>query len=115
MTEQRLLAFAKAWSHKNIDEIIAFFTDDCIYAPSISTYNKNVFKGKDEVRDAVVSLIEFDSSVSSSVKTVYVNNGFGFWEWEYVTESREIIQGCDVFEFDGNYIKKKNAFRKVSI
>ncbi len=115
MTEQILLAFAEAWSSKNPDAIMAFFAGNCRYAPSICIGEKSVFEGEIEVRNAVKMLIEFDNSISSSVKNVYVNDDFGFWEWEYITQDDEKIMGCDAFKFRGNKIIEKNAFRKINL
>lgn len=115
MTKQRLLAFARAWSTKNVDQVMLFFTEDCIYRPSVLEGEKEKFVGKPEVTQAIERMMLFDDSQSSKVSNLRVVDEFGFWEWEYLTKENKRISGCDMFKFRNESIIEKNAFRKIDI
>lgn len=112
MTSKRLLAFAKAWDAKDLEKIMAFFTEDCRYSPSV-VGEKRTYQGKDEVRLAIAGMIALDNTVVSRVQNININGAFGFWEWEYTSVGSGVIQGCDVFEFKNDRIRIKNAYRKI--
>ncbi|WP_350293547.1 nuclear transport factor 2 family protein [uncultured Croceitalea sp.] len=114
MTEERLYAFAKAWSDKNTERVLEYFTEDCVYEPSIVMNQKKAYKGKVEVSKAVGQLMAFDDTISSMVNNIHINGNFGYWEWEYVDANEGKIYGCDVFEFRDEFIVKKNAYRKLN-
>lgn len=114
MTEERLLAFAHAWSNRSLDAIMEFFTEDCIYRPSVTSSEKQEFSGKEEVRCAIGQIIRFDDAVSSCVKNIKITGDFGFWEWEYLTANKGNVCGCDSFKFRNDSIIEKNAFRRVT-
>ena len=113
MTVERLKAFAQAWSEKNIDTVMDFFTEDCRYSASVVQKSKETAYGKKEVREKVLALIAFDDSITSEVNNLYVDGYFGFWEWEYKTVKNGTVKGCDVFTFQDDLIQIKNAYRKI--
>ncbi|MDT0608465.1 nuclear transport factor 2 family protein [Croceitalea rosinachiae] len=113
MTEQHLLTFAEAWSTKNIDEVMRFFTEDCMYRPSIISDGKESYSGKSEVAQAVEKMMKLDNSLSSKVSNIYINGDFGFWEWKYKLSNNRNVTGCDLFKFRDDLITIKNAFRKM--
>ncbi len=115
MTKKRLLNFAEAWSCGDINKVMQFFEEDCIYQPSVRKGDSTSYFGKGAVRKAIAQMMEFDSSASSKVENVYVHQDFGFWEWEYIKDNGEKSLGCDVFSFQGDKIVSKNAFRKVDL
>lgn len=113
MQENRLLDFGKAWKNGNIKKVLSFFTDDCIYMTSVGAEPGTTFIGREDVKKGIEKMMGYDNTVSSTIKNINIYGNFGFWEWEYKFPDGEIILGCDVFEFEDNLIKKKNAFRKV--
>ncbi|MFS4448225.1 nuclear transport factor 2 family protein [Maribacter sp. 2307UL18-2] len=112
MTKERLLNFAKAWSEKSIEQIMDFFTEDCVYCPSIVDEKKK-FQGKAEVQRAIERMIAMDNTIASKVSQIHIHGEFGFWEWEYTTTDLQQIRGCDYFEFSKEFIHVKNAYRKL--
>jgi len=113
MNESRLLAFAEIWSSNRVDQIMSFFTDDCVYNSSVGQNPGEIYHGKKNVENGIVKMITKDQSVESSVSNIHIFGRFGFWEWKYILTNDEVVLGCDYFEFDGDLIKYKNAFRKV--
>lgn len=114
MTKEILLKFAEAWGNKNIHEIASFFTDDCIYKASVGPEPGLTYKGKANVIKGIKDMINHDSGSKAYVENIKIFEDFGAWEWTYVFKDKTIIYGCDLFEFQGNKIKSKNAFRKTS-
>lgn len=112
MKSNLLLQFAEAWSRKDIPAVMEFFTEDCSYAPSIVDH-KIMATGKQEVAELIHKMILHDHARSTKVFNMHIHGNFGFWEWEYTTENDVLLRGCDIFEFDHNKIKIKNAFRKI--
>lgn len=50
MTTARLAAFSAAWAAKDIDALMTFMTDDCVYAASVGPEPGKTFVGKEAVR-----------------------------------------------------------------
>ena len=51
MTTERLDAFMDAWNAHDVDGIVSFFADDCVFHPSVGTeLMGGTYVGKDEVR-----------------------------------------------------------------
>ncbi len=113
MTEEILLQFAKAWQEKNLEEVISFFTHDCHYFSSVGMEPGTSFLGRTEVRKGIQEMMSHDMVKDVSLSNVKIDGDFGFWEWTYFLKNGKIELGCDVFEFQNNKIKSKNAFRKV--
>jgi len=84
MTELHLLAFSRVWLNKKAEEIMRFFTEDCLYQPSIP-YGKKQFIGKSELEKAVIQMLEFDETAFAEVHNIRIDGEFGFWEWTYKT------------------------------
>ena len=114
MTERKMLEFGTLWKETRLDKLMDFFTEDAVYKPSVSINGKSIFIGKKEILSAIEMIQEYDDSIDSEVNNLFINHDFGFWEWEYTTRNGEKIKGCDAFEFEGDKIKIKNAFRKVN-
>lgn len=114
MTKERLLAFARAWSGGDINKVMQFFEEDCVYQPSVRNSDDRPYRGKPEVRKAIAQIMDFDKTSSAKVENIFIKGDFGFWEWEYVTVDGTKTLGCDVFLFQGNRIVSKNAFRKLN-
>ena len=64
-------------------------------------------------------LLNHDAGRVSRPGKLYVYGNRGVAEWSYVDTDESgqstIIRGCDLFEFDGDMIKLKNAFRKCQL
>ena len=111
MTNQQLIAFSKAWASRDIGQAMRFFTEDCEYATSTG----KVFRGWNSVAEGVAEMMQYDASAQATVSNIKITGSFGYWEWEYTFPDGQIIYGCDCFEFMGNLIRKKNAFRKIQL
>jgi ketosteroid isomerase-like protein len=117
MTTERLDAFMDAWNAHDVDAIVGFFADDCVFHPSVGTELMGAsYRGKDEVRRGVTSFLERYPDGRFEDASAFVAGDRGASEWTFVftgPEGTEVaVRGCDLFEFEGDRISVKNAFRK---
>ena len=113
MIKDTLKRFATAWREGNIEELLEFFTEDAIYSPSINNELGKSYKGKNEIKDGILRMMENNSGSVSTIQNIQIHGDFGFWEWTYHFPDGSEDKGCDTFQFEGNKIKLKNAFRKI--
>lgn len=124
MTQQRMAAFNDAWTRADVEQLISFFADDCVYTASIGPEPGATFVGKAEVANGIRQLLEHEKRVSAGVSTdavasdapIHIHGHRGFCEWSYpqlAPDGRAVeTRGCDYFEFRGNLIVRKDAFIK---
>lgn len=116
MTVERLGEFGRAWSAGDIDVLMTFIADDCVYSASVGPDPGMVFRGKAEVRRGFEIMIAHDREAESRDGECFVsgNRGVAKWSFVYQIEGRPVeISGCDLLEFDGDKIRLKDAYRKV--
>lgn len=113
MTEEILLQFAAAWKDGNIESVLNFFSKDAIYLASVGPEPGKTYSGKEEIKQGIDKMMKNDMGSIATIKNIRVNNAHGFWEWTYHFQDGSEQRGCDLFEFEGDKIKVKNAFRKV--
>ena len=116
MTLERLQAFDEAWARKDLSALMSFVTDDCEYHASIGPEPGQRFIGKEAVRRGFRIMLEHDSDCQSLPGAIYLCGDRGVAEWSYVKTdkggNKTVTRGCDLFEFMGDKIRLKNAFRK---
>jgi ketosteroid isomerase-like protein len=118
MTRERAAEFGAAWNSHNADLVASFFADDGAYHASVGpeALGKSYF-GRDEVRRGVQAFFDrFPDGKFENLK-VTVAGDIGTFEWDFVATdaSGNLVRtaGCDLLEFIGDKVAKKNAFRKV--
>ena len=118
MTLERATEFGSAWNSGDPDLIASFFTDDGIYHASVgSEHLGKTFVGKDEIKKGAKAFFDrFPGGRFENLKVV-VSGNIGTFEWDFVasdaTGKSVTIAGCDLLEFRGDMVVKKNAFRKA--
>jgi uncharacterized protein (TIGR02246 family) len=117
MTTERLDAFMDAWNAHDVEGIVSFFADDCVFHPSVGTeLMGGTYVGKDEVRRGVAAFFERYPDGRFEDASAFVAGDRGASEWTFVCtgpDGAEVaVRGCDLFEFQGEKIRVKNAFRK---
>jgi ketosteroid isomerase-like protein len=119
-TEQgrlRLLEqFGEAWDAGDVDKLMSMITDDCVYSASVGPEPGATYAGKQAVREGFLAMLAHDSSGVSRTGRVFVAGNLGVGEWSYLfgagSEAECEVRGCDIFEFRGGRISRKDAFRK---
>lgn len=117
MTESRLRDFFDAWNAHDVDRIVTFFTPDGAYNASIGPDNDGTpFNGIDEVRRGVGAFLATYPDARYTDTTVLVDGDRGMATWTFsgtsISGSEVVYRGVDVFEFVGDQIRLKDAFRK---
>jgi ketosteroid isomerase-like protein len=116
MTVERLLAFSAAWNRAALDEVMSFFTEDCVFLPSVEAVPNEAFRGRAAVAREFARIFERDGHFESRSGLHLVCGDFGYCEWSLVVteDGREVeVRGCDFFVFSGGLIARKDAFRKT--
>ena len=120
MTTERLQAFNAAWNAHDADAVMGFFTDDCVYhASSGPDLMGATYRGRDEVRAAVVAFLERFPDAHFVGHAAVVTGDQGFTEWTFTATAADgqavRFRGCDLFSFDGDRVAVKNAFPALPI
>ena len=117
MTAERLEAFGTAWARKDVEELMSFLTDDCIYNASVGPEPGTTYIGREAVRRGFEELLKYDDKAESRAGRVFIAGNRGAAEWSYIftdDSGHEIeLKGCDLFEFAGDKISRKDAYRKT--
>ena len=117
MTHERAAEFGAAWNSHNADLVASFFANDGSYHASVGPdpLGKS-YVGKDAIRRGVQAFFDrYPDGRFENLKVV-VAGDIGTFEWDFVATDAHGVPvrtaGCDLLEFVGDKVKKKNAFRK---
>lgn len=117
MTLERLSQFGDAWVAGDLDMLMTFVTDDCVYAASVGPEPGTIYRGREEVREGFAAMIALDRGREREGGPTMIFGNLGIAQWSIFEEGpdgqRAAIRGCDIFEFEGDKIRKKDAYRKV--
>jgi ketosteroid isomerase-like protein len=118
MTVERLTRFNEAWARGDVDELMTYLTDDCVYSASVGPEPGQTFTGRDEVRRGIERMLAHDAAGEGHTGRVWVAGDVGAAEWSYVFSDADggerEVKGCDLFQFRGDLIAVKDAYRKTS-
>jgi taurine dehydrogenase small subunit len=117
VTAERLAEALAAWNTRDADRVLAYFAADCAYHASFGPEPLGrSYVGRAEVLEGVRRFFESYPDGRFEDTEVFVAGERGAAEWTFVaTESHGRmlrVRGCDLFEFEGDLIRTKNAFRK---
>ena len=117
ITVATLVAFSAAWNRHDIDSLMSFMSDDCVFqtAAGPESYGAR-HEGLQAVRTAFESAwINFPDAQWINDRH-FVHENFGVSEWTFTGTaadgSRVEADGVDVFTFKDGKIQLKNVFRK---
>jgi len=113
-----LQAVFDAFNAHDVDAIMAFFTEDCVFdAPRGPAPGGRRFVGKDEVRKGFQARFDGIPDIEYGDGRHWVCGDRGVSEWTIrgTTAAGEPIEvrGCDLFEFTGDRISRKDSFWKI--
>ncbi|MDA0707398.1 MAG: nuclear transport factor 2 family protein [Proteobacteria bacterium] len=118
VTVRQLQAFADAWNRHDIEDLMSFMTDDCVFevwTGSLACGTR--YSGAAEVRQGFVKAwLNFPDAHWGDAQH-FVSGERGLSEWTFTgtraTDSTQVeVRGCDVFTFHNGKIAVKNSFRK---
>jgi ketosteroid isomerase-like protein len=117
MTINDLEAFCAAWNRHDIEGLMSFMTDDCVFMSSAGPDACGTrYVGRDAVRCGFVAAWEIvpDAQWSNARHVISGDRGLSEWIFSGMRRDGERIEvtGCDVFTFRGGKIVVKDSFRK---
>lgn len=117
-TVSTLEALLAAFNDHDADAVMAFFTEDCVMdMPRGPAPGGRHLAGKDEVRAGIQSRFDSIPDVHYGDDRHFACGERGVSEWTIRgTQSsgeRIEVRGCDLFEFAGGKIRRKDSFWKI--
>ncbi len=119
VTEKLLREFLDAFNRHDLDAIMSFFADDCVfYMPRGDGPRGDKFAGKDAVRAGLAKRFEGIPNVHYGEDRHWVcGDDFGVSEWTLTgtsTAGQPIeVRGVDLLEFADGKITRKDSFWKI--
>lgn len=112
MTVERLMGFFEACNDHDIDRIIDYFAAEGSYLGSAGPEDDGTpFRGIDEVRRGFTAFLAAYPDGQYTDIRLHVDGGRGMAQWTF-SGSTIRYRGVDIFEFSGDRIILKDAFRK---
>ena len=117
VTVEFLQAFANAWNRHDVDDLMSFMTDDCVFESSAGDDVCGTrFEGADAVRAGFSKAWESFPDAKWSDAHHFVSGDQGVSEWIFSgtqTDGKRVeVTGCDIFTFREGKIVVKNSYRK---
>ena len=117
VTVEVLETFADAWNRHDVDELMSFMTDDCVFkATAGPDADGTVYEGMEEVRSAFANVwaIFVDAHWGGAHHFVCGNRGVSEWTFSGTRADGTTVEtsGCDVFTFRDGKIAIKDSYRK---
>lgn len=118
VTEQLLKDFLDAFNRHDLDAIMSYFAEDCVfYMPRGAKPRGDRYAGKAEVRAGLAKRFEGIPDVHYGSDKHWVCGDFGVSEWTLTgtsTAGQSIeVRGVDLLEFDLGKIIRKDSFWKI--
>ena len=112
-----LEAFADAWNRHDVDDLMSFMTDDCIFESSAGVDECGTrYEGAAAVRKGYSrAWADFpDAQWNNAHHFVRGNRGVSEWVFTGTNAEgkRSETSGCDIFTFRDGKILVKNSYRK---
>ena len=112
-----LQAFADAWNRHDVEDLMSFMTDDCIFESSAGDQACGTrYEGVDAVRKGYAKAWEDFPDAQWNDAHHFVKGNRGVSEWiftgTHADGKRVEVAGCDIFTFRDGRIVIKNSYRK---
>lgn len=118
VTTELLQAFLDAFNWHDLDAIMGFFAEDCVfYMPRGAAPRGDRYEGKAAVRAGLATRFEGIPDVHYGDDKHWVGTNFGVSEWTLTgttrTGARLEVRGVDLLEFDRGKVVRKDSFWKI--
>ena len=112
-----LQAFADAWNRHDVDALMSFMTDDCVFESSAGPGVCGTrYAGRAAVRAGFAEVWATFPDAHWGGARHFVHGDRGVSEWTFTGTradgTRVEVNGCDVFTFRDGKIALKNSYRK---
>ena len=117
VTVQLLQAFANAWNRHDVDDLMSFMTNDCVFESSAGDEVCGTrYEGAEAVRIGYAKAWKDfpDAKWADAHHFVIENRGVSEWVFSgtYADSRRVEVAGCDIFSFREGKIAIKDSYRK---
>ena len=117
VTAKFLDAFASAWNRHDVDGLMKFMTDDCVFEASAgSDVCGTRFEGREHVRKGYAEVFATFPDAHWGGARHFISGNHGVSEWTFTGTRaggvRVEVTGCDLFTFKNGKIAIKNSYRK---
>ncbi len=117
ITIEFLQAFADAWNRHDVDDLMTFMTDDCVFESSAGDeFCGTRYEGREAVRMGYAKAWKDFPDARWNDARHFLSGNRGVSEWVFsgtqADGKRVEVVGCDLFSFRGGKIAIKNSFRK---
>jgi steroid delta-isomerase-like uncharacterized protein len=117
VTVEFLQAFADAWNRHDVEDLMSFMTDDCVFESSSGEDACGTrYEGSEAVRKGYPKSWEDFPDAQWNDARHFVSGDRGVSEWVFTGTKAEgkraEVAGCDIFTFRGGKIVVKNSYRK---
>ncbi|PYM22754.1 MAG: DUF4440 domain-containing protein [Candidatus Rokuibacteriota bacterium] len=117
VTIKDLEAFGDGWNRHDVDFIMTFMADDCVFE---TTAGKEAcgtrYEGRERVREAFAKVFKIFPDAHFGDARHFVAGDRGLSEWVFTgttADGKKIeVNGCDVFTFERGKIAVKNSYFK---
>lgn len=118
VTQRLLKGFLEAFNRHDLDAIMDFFAEDCVfYMPRGTAPRGDRYVGKAEVREGLAKRFEGIPDVHYGDDRHWVGDNFGVSEWTLtgtsVSGKKIEVRGVDLLEFVDGKITRKDSFWKI--
>lgn len=116
-TTALLDGFANAFNAHDVDRIMSYMTDDCVFEASAGPdVDGEKFIGKEAVKKAFEDVFKTYPDAHWSNARHFISGERAVSEWTFTGTkqdgSKVEVNGCDLFTFRDGKIAIKNSFRK---
>jgi steroid delta-isomerase-like uncharacterized protein len=117
ITVEILQAFADAWNQHDIDALMSFMTDDCVFESSAGPDACGArYSGREAVRAGFANVWATFPDARWNNSRHFVVGDRGVSEWTFsgtrADRTRVEVEGCDLFTCRNGKIVLKNSYRK---
>ena len=120
VTAEFLQAFADAWCDHDIDALMSFMADECVFQLSAGPgIDGTRHEGRDQVRAGFQAVLDAFPDGQWGDASHFVAGDRGVSEWTFTATGKTgehiEVRGCDIFTFRDGKIAVKNSFRKMRV
>ena len=117
MNEERLRRFGDAWARGDLETLMSYMAEDCVYSASVGPEPGETFVGRDAVRAGFAKLLAHDSDGVAEPGEIRLAGDWVVSTWGFRKGGPDgqttLVRGCDLFVFRDGLIVRKDAFRKT--
>lgn len=117
VTPEVLQAFADAWNRHDVDALMSYMAEGCVFESSVGDDVCGTrYVGREKVRAGFAEVWGVFPDAQWRNARHFVQGDRGVSEWTFTGTradgTRVEVHGCDLFTFRGGKILVKNSYRK---